>query len=142
MKTKSIISWLLRIIAAVIRLPTFFFKFSGSEESVYIFSTLEMKPLGRIGSGIAELMASILLLWPGTTGLGALFGVGIMAGTLLAHLPVPGISVQGDNGYLFYLGITVFTSCILLLLMYLSQIQKHIGCLTGKRTKEGYLMEK
>ena len=39
-KAFMITSWLLRGIAAIILLQTLFFKFTGSKESVYIFSTL------------------------------------------------------------------------------------------------------
>ena len=51
-------SWLLRILAALIMLQTLYFKFSASEESVYIFSALGMEPWGRIGTGIMELIAA------------------------------------------------------------------------------------
>ena len=48
MKTQTdrltLLSWLCRIIAALILLQTLFFKFSGSEESVYIFSRLGVEP--------------------------------------------------------------------------------------------------
>ena len=40
---------------AAILLQTLFFKFTGAEESVYIFSTLGMEPFGRYASGVAEL---------------------------------------------------------------------------------------
>jgi len=50
-KAFMIVSWGLRVIAAVILLQTLFFKFSGAKESVYIFSTLGIEPWGRIGSG-------------------------------------------------------------------------------------------
>src|SRR6187549_147177 len=100
---KTVISWILRIVSALILLQTLFFKFSGAAESVYIFSTLGMEPWGRIGSGIAELIASLLLLWPRTIVLGALISIGVMAGALVAHLTKLGIEVQGDKGYLFIL---------------------------------------
>src|SRR5712672_4020652 len=78
----NILFWSLRLLAAVIMLQTLFFKFSGAEESVYIFSQLGIEPWGRIGTGIAELIASILILIPRTTPLGALLGLGIMSGAL------------------------------------------------------------
>ena len=70
-KTFAITSWILRLIVAVILLQTLFFKFSAAKESIYIFSTLGAEPWGRIGSGIFELIASILLLVPSTTTVGA-----------------------------------------------------------------------
>ena len=95
------------LIAAIILLQTLFFKFSGAPESVYIFSTLGIEPVGRIGSGVAELVAAILLLWPGRSWLGALLALGVMAGAIMSHLSVLGIEVQGDGGLLFMLALTV-----------------------------------
>lgn len=62
--------WVLRLIAAVIMLQTLYFKFTGAEESVHIFSQLGIEPWGRIGTGILELAASVLILYPRTTFLG------------------------------------------------------------------------
>lgn len=111
MKRKKII-WLLRIVASSILLQTLFFKFSGAEESVYIFSKLGMEPYGRIGSGIAELIAVILILIPKTTWMGALLACGIMTGAILSHLFVLGIAVENDGGLLFVLALIVLLSCI------------------------------
>ncbi|KRB57179.1 DoxX family protein [Flavobacterium sp. Root186] len=102
---KEIILWILRITASVILLQTLFFKFSGAEESIYIFSTLGVEPYGRIGSAIAELIAAILILTPKTTWLGALGAAGIMIGAILSHLFVLGIEVQNDGGLLFALAV-------------------------------------
>jgi hypothetical protein len=110
-KTNVTISWILRIIAAVILGQTLFFKFTGAEESKYIFSTLGMEPAGRYGSGVAELIAVVLLLMPGTTALGALLGLGVISGALMAHLTKLGIEVKGDGGLLFYLAVVVFVCC-------------------------------
>ena len=38
--------WALRLLPALIMLQTLFFKFSASDESVYIFSRLGMEPWG------------------------------------------------------------------------------------------------
>ena len=113
MKT-NIFSWLLRITAAAIFLQTLFFKFTASEESVYIFSTLGMEPFGRIGSGVAELIAAILLLVPRTTVYGALLGLGIMAGAIASHVFVLGIEVKADGGLLFVLAVVSFVCCAIL----------------------------
>ncbi len=58
-------SWACQIVAVVILVQTLYFKFSAAPESVYIFTKVGMEPLGRIGSGVAELIAAILLLVPG-----------------------------------------------------------------------------
>lgn len=111
----SIIQWLFRLTAAIILLQTLFFKFTAAEESVYIFSTLGMEPYGRIGSGIVELIAAILILIPRTTLLGALMGAGVILGAILSHLFVLGIEVKNDGGELFVLAIITFLCCIALI---------------------------
>jgi uncharacterized membrane protein YphA (DoxX/SURF4 family) len=115
-KPKLIATWALRVIAAVILLQTLWFKFTAAEESVYIFSTLGMEPWGRIGSGVAELIAAVLLLIPRTSVLGALLGLGIMSGAIFFHLTQLGIEVQGDGGQLFIYALLVFVSCAILVL--------------------------
>lgn len=107
-------TWIIRIVAAVILLQTLYFKFSGAEESVYIFSTLGIEPYGRIGSGIVELIAAILILIPRTTLIGALIGLGVIMGAIFSHLFVLGIEVQNDGGELFILAIITFLCCALL----------------------------
>ncbi|MRX38865.1 DoxX family protein [Flavobacterium sp. LC2016-23] len=114
MKTQ-LITWVLRITAAVILLQTLYFKFTGAPESIYIFSTLGIEPYGRIGSGIAELIVVVLLLIPKTTWLGALGGCGVMTGAVLSHLFVLGIEVQGDSGLLFSLALITLICCLILL---------------------------
>jgi uncharacterized membrane protein YphA (DoxX/SURF4 family) len=106
--------WVLRILAALILLQTLFFKFSGAEESVYIFSKLGMEPWGRIGTGIIELIASILLLIPRTTAIGAVLGLGVMSGAIFFHLTRLGIVVKDDHGQLFIYALLVFFSCVIL----------------------------
>jgi uncharacterized membrane protein YphA (DoxX/SURF4 family) len=114
--------WALRIIAAFLLLQTLFFKFTGAEESIYIFSTLGMEPWGRIGSGVLELIASILILYPRTTFIGAALGVGLMSGAIFFHLTKLGISIRGDGGLLFAYALLVFISCVILLFIYRGEI--------------------
>ena len=111
MKRKKIM-WFLRIVASSILLQTLFFKFSGAEESIYIFSKLGMEPYGRIGSGIIELVAATLILIPKRTWMGALLACGIMSGAILSHLFILGIAVENDGGLLFVLALIVLLSCI------------------------------
>jgi uncharacterized membrane protein YphA (DoxX/SURF4 family) len=111
----SIGIWVLRLVPALILLQTLFYKFSGADESVFIFSELGMEPWGRIGSGILELIAALLLLYPRTTFIGAALGMGLMAGAIFFHLTKLGISVQGDGGLLFIYALLVFISCGILL---------------------------
>lgn len=118
----AILIWIVRLISAIILLQTLYFKFSGAEESVYIFSTLGMEPFGRIGSGIVELIAAILILIPRTTLLGALMGTGVMLGAIFSHLFVLGIEVKNDGGELFILAIITFLCCIALIYWNKSKI--------------------
>ena len=111
----KILSLLAKIIAAIIMLQTLYFKFTAQPESVYIFSTLGIEPLGRIGSGIAELVASILLLIPRTSWIGAIVGIGVMAGAIASHLTILGIEVQGDGGQLFGMALITLLCCAFVL---------------------------
>jgi uncharacterized membrane protein YphA (DoxX/SURF4 family) len=125
MKT-SIFMWVLRLTASIILLQTLYFKFTGADESVYIFSTLGIEPYGRIGSGIAELIAAILILIPRTTLFGALMGAGVMLGAIFSHLFVLGIEVKNDGGELFILAIITFLCCIALIYWDKSKIVNYL----------------
>ena len=103
-------SWVLQIIVAVILLQTLFFKFTAAPESVYIFSTLGAEPWGRIGSGVVELIAAILLLVPTTITIGAALALFVIVGAIVSHLTILGIEVQGDGGLLFVLALAVFVA--------------------------------
>src|SRR4030095_9528440 len=83
-KAQNIASWILQIIVAVILFQTLFFKFTGAEESKYIFSTLGLEPWGRIGSGVVELVAVILLLIPRTVPYGAILALGTITGAIMS----------------------------------------------------------
>lgn len=108
-------SWAAQVVVAAILAQTLFFKFTAAPESVHIFSTLGLEPWGRIGSGLAELVAVILLLVPATAALGALVALGVIVGALAAHLGPLGIDVQGDGGLLFALACVVFAGSALVL---------------------------
>ena len=126
MARTTILSWALRIIAAVIMLQTLYFKFTASTESVYIFSTLGIEPWGRIGTGVMELVASLLLLFRPTVVLGAILSVGIMAGAILSHLFILGISVQHDGGLLFIYALIVFISGLIIFWIYRHDLEKFL----------------
>ena len=116
-RSLNLVSWGCQIIAAVVLGQTLFFKFTAAPESVYIFTKVGVEPYGRIGSGVAELIAAILLLTPRYRWAGALLAMGVMAGAIVSHLTVLGIEVMGDHGLLFGLALTVFaTSAIVLLI--------------------------
>jgi hypothetical protein len=110
-------SWALQLVVAGILLQTLFFKFTGAPESVYIFSTLGAEPWGRIGSGVVELIAAVLLLVPATTTVGAALAMAVMVGAIVSHLTVLGVEVRGDGGLLFALALTVFAASGVILLI-------------------------
>lgn len=99
------VSWGFQLLVAGILLQTLFFKFTGAEESIYIFTTLGVEPWGRIGSGVVELAAALCLLTPALVPFGALLTLGVMAGAMVSHLTILGIEVRGDGGLLFALAL-------------------------------------
>jgi hypothetical protein len=119
--------WVLRIVAAVILLQTLFFKFSAAPESVALFTRLGMEPWGRIGTGVLELIASILILYPRTTGWGSGLATGLMAGALYFHLNgTLGLKWYGDYS-LFIYALIVFICCVILTFIFRFQVLSVFG---------------
>jgi len=133
-KPQRVVSWLCRIAAAVILLQTLFFKFTGAPESIYIFTKVGMEPWGRYGSGVAELIASLLLLLPRFTWAGALLALGVMGGAIFSHLTVLGIVVQNDGGLLFGLALAVAVCSLVVLFLHRGQIPFIAQRLKPKKT--------
>jgi putative oxidoreductase len=125
MKTKTIISFVLRVVAAFILLQTLYFKFTAQPESVYIFTKVGIEPWGRIGTGVGELIASVLLLVPRTIVIGAMIAAAMMVGAIATHLFILGIEVQGDGGQLFVYALVVFISSIALLFIHSEQVNSY-----------------
>lgn len=126
-RAMAVLSWLLRLIVAAILFQTLFFKFTGAPESVQIFTKLGIEPWGRIASGMAELVAVILLLVPSTVTLGALLSLGVISGAIFSHLTRLGIAVvnsdgTSDGGLLFGLALTVFAGSAIILLIHRREI--------------------
>ncbi len=107
--------WILSAVTALILLQTLFFKFSGAEESVYIFTQVGMEPWGRYASGVVELLSGVLLLIPRFRHLGAALALGVISGALFFHLTSLGIEVMNDGGQLFIMALIVFLFSALLL---------------------------
>lgn len=114
------LAWTLRLIPAVLIGQTLPFKFTGAAEPVALFTDLAAKTVGnpglegafRIGTGVVELIAVILLLLPKQSWKGALLVVGTMTGALASHLlfigfsgygPLPAMAVIALIASLFYL---------------------------------------
>lgn len=121
-KTQNIISWILRLVVAGILFQTLYFKFTAAPESVYIFTKVGAEPWGRIGSGVVELIAVILLLIPRTAWFGAFVAMGVISGAIFSHLTKLGIVVQNDGGLLFILALTVFVLSAIILFLHRSEI--------------------
>lgn len=115
-------SWMCRSAAAAILLQTLYFKFSGAEESVYIFTKVGLEPWGRYASGVAELFAAVLLIVPRTSWLGACIAAGVMVGAIGSHLTRLGIVVKDDGGLLFALAVIVFIAALATLFIHRRQI--------------------
>src|SRR6266581_5263658 len=114
-KISTTIAWICRIAAAVILFQTLFFKFTAAPESVYIFTKVGLEPWGRIGSGVAELFAAILILIPRTTWLGAGLALAVMVGAIFSHLTILGGAVIVDEDMLFGLALAVAVCSAVLL---------------------------
>ena len=123
----KIIYWIARILAALILLQTLFYKFTGSAESIEIFTKVGMEPWGRIGTGIAELIAGILLLINSTAWIGGALALALMGGAIFMHLTVLGIVVQDDGGQLFAYAILVALCSVLVLMMNRKKVMMFIG---------------
>ncbi len=124
MKTQleQVVDWALRVLAAAILLQTLWFKFSGAEESVYIFSQLGMEPWGRYGAGVLELAAGMMLLMRRWCGTGAILSLVVITGAVAAHLFRIGIVVLDDGGLLFGYALTVFLCSIIIAWWHRSEI--------------------
>jgi putative oxidoreductase len=121
-RSQNVVSWATQLVVAGILLQTLFFKFSGAEESVYIFTTVGAEPWGRIGSGALELVAAVLLLTPALVPYGAILTIGLMAGAIVSHLTLLGIEVKGDGGLLFGLALVAFLGSVVILFLRRGQI--------------------
>src|SRR5437868_110830 len=131
-----VFSWACRIAAAVILLQTLFFKFTAAPESVYIFTKLgtfihtyisfasigAVEVSGRIGSGIMELIAALMLLTPRFVWAGAVLAMAATGGAIVSHLTFLGIEVQGDKGLLFLLAVVVLVTSAITFYLHRMQI--------------------
>lgn len=122
----KIVSWILRIVSALIMLQTLYFKFTAQPESVALFTLIGMEPWGRIGTGIMELIASILILVPKTKVIGAGLGLGLMAGALFFHVTKVGIVDATGSALLFTYAMVVFVSCVVLLVIHFYELKRFL----------------
>lgn len=128
--------WILRIVPALILFNTLPFKFLGKQESVDIFTTLTTKTLGngdleaftRIGTGVVELIAGILILIPKFTSKGALIAAATMAGALMSHVLFLGFS--GMAGQLASMAVVTLIFSGILLWKHASQKKLSVNAKT------------
>lgn len=118
------LNFILKLVIAIILLQTLYFKFTASAESVYIFTTLGLEPYGRIGIGVLELIAAVLLFVKRTELFGAMLSAGLMAGALFSHFSTLGIVVNNDGGLLFGLVVTVFVLSVVFLVIKKEEIMR------------------
>ncbi len=128
---------------AFVFVQSLFFKFTGSKESIYIFSTIRdwsgialFEPAGRWIIGLSELVASILLFVPRARIFGAALAIGIMTGAIFFHLFSPlGIEVLGDQGLLFTMACGVWISGWVILALHAEEIRELVSWALGSTVK-------
>lgn len=135
MTARRFVLWGLSAYIAIVFVQSLFFKFTGSVESIFIFSTLRawsgidlFEPAGRWIIGICELIASVLLFLPRTRIFGAAMAIGIMTGAISFHLFTPlGVEILGDGGELFILACGVWISGWIILALSADEIRMWTG---------------
>lgn len=125
MNIRKVVLWILRLVPAMILLQTLYFKFTAHPQSVKLFTQIGMEPYGRIGTGVIELIAAILLLIPRFTGYGAILGLIMMTGALYFHLTKIGIYFDGD-AVLFMYAVITFVCCAILVFLYKNQLEQQL----------------
>jgi hypothetical protein len=129
-RNRSIALFVLSTYIAFVFVQSLFFKFTGSEESIFIFATLRdwsgiglFEPFGRFFIGASELVASILLFAPRARIFGAGMALGIISGAIVFHLFTPlGVEIMGDGGLLFALACGVWLASFAILLIEREQV--------------------
>ena len=132
--------YLPRVIAALIMLQTLYFKFGlGGPEALHESKNLlgevtnfqlrssDLEWLVRIGTGLGELLASILLFVPKFTRWGALLTIGVMFGAVVSHLLILGIVVADDGGFLFGMAVVALVCGVLAYLIPNTQVAYPAG---------------
>ncbi|MEM8547919.1 MAG: hypothetical protein AAGF46_07125 [Pseudomonadota bacterium] len=130
---KKALPWILVLIPVVVFVQSLPFKFSGAVETVHIFTTIgawfdsiglaaiggPFAQYGAYGVGIAEIIASVLLLIPATRHWGALFGLGVLSGAIFFHVFTPlGVSVkfpgapEGGDPALFIMAVVAWSALL------------------------------
>lgn len=153
-KTKQYVVWALSAYIAFVFVQSLFFKFTGSDESIFIFSTLRdwsgiglFEPFGRFFIGSSELVASILLFVPGFAVVGAGMALVIITGAIFFHLFTPlGVEIMGDGGELFILACGVWLASATILILrrqdVLAWLRFFLGLVSGQSAAAPHHMSK
>lgn len=116
------------------------YKLTGNPGSVYLFTVLTdwlgfhgHEKAMRLGVGIMEIAASVLVLIPRTQGLGGLLALGIMSGAIFFHVVSPlGIDPYGDGGQLFKEACVTWAAGLLVAVLRRDQLVRLFNGLTGR----------
>ncbi|MEQ1864127.1 MAG: hypothetical protein ABL996_05685 [Micropepsaceae bacterium] len=134
MDRKAITVLVLSLYIAFVFVQSLFYKFTGSAESIFIFSTLRdwsgiglFEPAGRWIIGLAELAASILLFIPRTRIFGAGIAMGVISGAIVFHLFTPlGVEIMGDGGLLFAMACGVWIASAVILFLHRDEVVRFL----------------
>ena len=134
MNRKPIVVFVLSAYIAFVFVQSLFYKFTGSAESIFIFSTLRdwsgiglFEPAGRWIIGLAELVASSLLFIPRTRIFGAGIALGVISGAIVFHLFTPlGVEIMGDGGLLFVMACGVWISSAVILWLHRHEVVRFL----------------
>lgn len=131
---KKYLSWVLIAFVAFVYLQALFFKFTGSEQTQIIFSTIGewmaglplLSPLaaafsdhGGYAVGLVELLATLLIVNPASRTAGAILSLLVISGAIFFHLFTPlGVdriidsAGNTDGGQLFLMACGVWLSSL------------------------------
>jgi uncharacterized membrane protein YphA (DoxX/SURF4 family) len=134
---RKLAAWVLAVWIACIFLWYLQFKFTAHPGSVDLFTSLTdwlgfrgHEKAMRIGTGSAELVATILLFAGRTQVLGAALALLIMTGAIFFHLVSPlGIDPYGDGGVLFKEACATWAAAAGILLLRCAEVAGMIALL-------------
>ncbi len=145
MRKQTIATFVLSLYIAFVFVQSLIFKWTGSEESIFIFSTLRdwsgialFEPFGRYFIGFSELVASVLLFVRPARIWGAGMALVIITGAIVFHLFTPlGVEIKGDGGLLFTLACGVWLSSATILLIHRSDVIALLQTIVNLVRREG-----
>jgi hypothetical protein len=116
-----LLNGLLTLVAAGILLQTLYFTFFGQEQSLKLFTILDMEHWAKLGIGVRELVAAVLFLIPRTNWQSASLALRLMSGSIFFHFTKPGVYFEGVP-FLFVYFLISWTVCLVLLIIQRNQI--------------------